>query len=237
MKLNKNVALFGTASVLATTLLGAGTAFAAEQDNTYNPDPAETNTPVNAKFKLPDDGGSNEKPTDPEGPSNPDGNKPNNPKGSFGIAYQPALWQTPDFDGEGVTLAENGEQEIQFTSDDSRVGVKDKTRQDFGWTLKAKLLWDGVQLPGSTITTQNADGKVQINKGDAPYVNTDAVTGAKNLEINNTDKVVMTGTQGKQHNATYDYQLKNASLKIADAGAVEEGIYNGHVQWTLAKTV
>lgn len=236
MKLNKNVALFGTASVLATTLLGAGTAFAASQDNTYNPDPAETNTPVQAKFKLPNDGGSNEKPEDPEGPQNPDGNKPNNPTGPFGIAYQPALWQTPEFDGDGVTLAESGEQEIQFTSEDSRVGVKDKTRQDFGWTLKAKLQWTGAQLPGSTITTQNADGKVQINKGNSQYDATTAVTGTKNLEINDQAQVVMTGVKGQQHNATYDYKLTNPTLKIADAGAVEEGTYQGNVIWTLAKT-
>lgn len=238
MKFNKT-AMLGTATVLALTLLGAGPAFAAGAD--YQADPEETQTPVQTKLFLPENGGTNPDPVNPTDPSDPDGtnpdeNKPNNPTGPFGIAYQPDLWQTSEFDNKGIELQESGEQVLKFTNPDSRVGVKDKTRQDTPWSLTAKLQWDGKQLPGATITTANADGKVQINKGSQQYEDTDKAEGTANLEINNDAKEVMKG-KNVQHNATYDYKLTDASLKIADAGAVEEGTYKGHVTWNLAQII
>lgn len=236
MKFNKT-AMLGTATVLASTLLGAGTAFAAGTDYAANPE--ETETPVQTKLFLPANGGTNpdpEKPTQPGDTDNPETNKPNNPDGPFGIAYQPNIWETSEFDNKGLELKESGEQSFQFTNTDSRVGVKDKTRQDKPWSLTAKLQWDGKQLPGATITTANADGKVQVNKGSQQYEDTDKAEGTANLEINNDAKEVMKG-KNVQHNATYDYKLTDASLKIADAGAVEEGTYKGHVTWNLAQTI
>lgn len=234
MKFNK-IAALSTATVLASSLLFSGVALA---DNTYEASPDETETPVKTKLVLPTDGGTNEQPENPTEPgtsegTDEDGNHPNNPTGPFGIAYQPDLWQTENAETTGVTLQESGAQDIAFTNTNSDVGVKDKTRQDFAWDLKAELTWDN-ELTGATITTSNSTGEVDINKGDEGYEETDKVAGVSNITINDTNTEVMHGNT-VQHNATYDYKLTNPTLHIADAGAVEEGTYTGTVTWTLSK--
>lgn len=241
MKFNKT-AMLGTATVLASTLLGTGTAFAA---SAYDPDPAQTETPVSTTLELPDNGGTNPVPTDPvnpdkpdspDGGSNPDGNKPNNPDGPFGIAYQPGAFNT-----ETTTLKENGPQSIDFKSTDPHVAVKDKARLTRGWTLKANLKWTDKQLPGATIKTSNGQGEVKINEGNntASKLVTQTgseVSGTKALVINDQDTDVMTAKGAAKKNDVFDYGLGKTTLEIADAGSVEAGTYTGNVTWTLAAT-
>ncbi|CAM4026200.1 WxL domain-containing protein [Catellicoccus marimammalium] len=235
----KSLKTLGAVALLSTSMLGAATSFAASAE--YEPNPSEAKTPVNAKFKLPDNGGENpdpSNPTDPEHPDkNPDGNKPLDPKGPFGIAYVPNRFETKNFD-EGEVLNESGEQNFEFKTIDARVGVKDKTRTQGGWTLKARLDWTGTALPGSKILA-NTDNQVQINKGEGQYEPTSEVTTQSNLLINNQDSVIMSGQNlsgDEVYNSTFDLQLKDPKLQIADAGKVHEGTYTGNVTWTLAAT-
>ena len=218
-------------------MLGAATSFAASVD--YPANPSEAQTPVKAKFKLPENGGENPEPsnpTDPDHPTeNPDGNKPLDPKGPFGIAYVPNQFMTQNFEGEGEALNESGEQTFAFKNTDVRVGVKDKTHTNGGWTLKAKLTWDSTELPGSTITMGTETP--QINKGKNQYDSqTDVTAAAGTLTLNNVDIEIMNGknlTDGNLYNATYDMKLTNPSLKIADTAKVSAGTYTGDVTWTL----
>lgn len=231
----KTFKALGAAALLSTSLLGAVTSFASEE---YTPDPAKTTTPVKATFTLPEDGGTTNPPVDPEGPQNPDGNKPNPVNGPFGIAYQPALLEVTS-----TQLQESGQQEFNFTAENPHVGVKDKTRQTFGWTLNASLTWDQPEstIKGTYIQTSNTAGEVKMNNSTAEEEKLDAlsnneVTGASDVKIDTTPTLVMQGQEGKQRNGVYDYALTDAKLVVPEAGNVEAGEYTGHITWDLAKT-
>lgn len=242
----KTFKALGAAALLSTSLLGAVTSFAASDGKEYQPSPDKTQTPVKATFTLPDDGSDNNKPSNPDtgNPENPDqptnpenpGNKPNNPTGPFGIAYQPFLW-----DAGSNELQDSGEQTFKFKGDDFHVGVKDKTRQDFGWKLNASLQWTDDELAGASITTENTTGTVKNNvsteKEPNKYEDVNGeVTGASNFEITTSPSTIMTGVKGQLHMGTYDYALTNATLKIMDTTKVQAGDYTGNVNWELSRS-
>lgn len=239
----KSLKTLGAVALLSTSMLGAATSFAADTEK-YPANPDTAQTPVKAKFSLPKDGGSNpdpsnpvnpDKPTDPEGP-NTDGNKPLNSAGPFGIAYVPNEFMTQNFDkADGEVLQESGEQTFAFKNTDARVGVKDKTHTQGGWTLKAKLSWDGAKLPGSTILI-DTPSKVQVNEGSNKYSDTAEVTTQPKLTISDVDSDVMQGQNlsgDEVYRSTFDLQLQNPTLRVADAGQVAAGTYTGNVTWTL----
>lgn len=174
-------------TVLAfTSLLGAGTVFAA--DTAITPDPATTQTPFQAELQLPENGGTNPLPPNPSTDSStPDptnsGNKPNNSTSAFAITYQPDIFAvTP------TKLQESGLQFINVTMPQNSgtfdVGVKDKTRNTKGWTLKAQLTGAIASQPGITIETSNSTGEVKINNnGTLQSLNDNQVTEATNVSI------------------------------------------------------
>ncbi|EPA8139073.1 TPA: WxL domain-containing protein [Enterococcus faecium] len=232
--MKKHVALFSSTLMMSTTLLGAGSVFAASQDITATP--GSTSTNVTATLELPDNGGTNPTPPNPEpNPENP-GNKPNNPDKAFGIAYQPNI-----FSIESTKLKESGVQVIPIKmpakSGTFNVGVKDKTRGTKGWTLKAQLTGDIASQPGVSIETKNDSGEVKVNNnGNLEALTDQQVVGDKNVSISGTEALIMTGQKGKVHNDVYDYDLGNVSLKIADAKKVQAGTHTGSVNWNLSQT-
>ena len=179
----KSLKILGAVALLSTSMLGATTSFAASADYPTNPGTADT--PVKAKFKLPENSGTN---PEPSNPTDPDGNKLLNPSGPFGIAYVPNEFMTQNFEGDGETLNESGAQTFAFKNTDARVGVKDKTHTNGGWTLKAKLAWDSTELPGLTITMGTETP--QINEGKQQYkaqVEQDVTAPSGTLTLNNVD--------------------------------------------------
>lgn len=226
----KSLKTLGAVALLSTSMLGAATSFAADTEK-YPANPDTAQTPVKAKFSLPKDGGSN---SDPSNPVNPD--KPLNSAGPFGIAYVPNEFMTQNFDkSDGEVLQESGEQTFAFKNTDARVGVKDKTHTQGGWTLKAKLSWDGAKLPGSTILI-DTPSKVQVNEGSNKYSDIAEVTTQPKLTISDVDSDVMQGQNlsgDEVYRSTFDLQLQNPTLRVADAGQVAAGTYTGNVTWTL----
>ncbi|MFS1046762.1 WxL domain-containing protein [Enterococcus faecium] len=234
----KSIRLLGATLLASTTLLGAGQAFAASTST--NADPASTQTPIQATLSLPTNGGTNPtppSPVDPSHPTDPDnpGNKPNNPGGTFGIAYQPDVFNFGTHE-----LAESGLQSFAAqlpTSGDRafHVGVKDKTREQKGWTLQATLEGSISQQPGISILVGNGSGEVKENDGTslvaAPV---GAVTGRSDVEITTSVAEVMSGSDSFTHNSVYDYQLGTPTLKIADAKQVAANTYSGNVNWNLS---
>ncbi|NTR21047.1 WxL domain-containing protein [Enterococcus faecium] len=236
--MKKHVALFSSVLMMSTTLLGAGSVFAASQDITATP--GNTSTNVTATLELPDNGGTNPTPPNPEPNPEPDpenpGNKPNNPNKAFGVAYQPNI-----FSIESTKLNEAGEQVIPIkmpkNSGTFNVGVKDKTRGTKGWTLKAQLTGNIASQPGVSIETKNGSGEVKVNNnGNLEALTDQQVVGARNVSISGTEALIMTGQEGKVHNDVYDYDLGNVSLKIADAKKVQAGTHTGSVNWNLSQT-
>ncbi|HGW6169570.1 TPA: WxL domain-containing protein [Enterococcus faecalis] len=231
--------LFSVAALGAVSF-GSISAFA---DSEVEANPASTETPVKVVLELPDNGGEN--PTPPSTPDDPDkpnpdkpGNKPNNPTGPFGIAYQ------PDYFNFGTNkLKDSGEQSFKAVVPQSgdkkfHVGVKDKSRETFGWTLKAKLQ-GAVLNQGATVELKNTKG-VQANRGDSSKailapIGSEVATAEKNVAVATDEAVVMTGNKGRLHNDVYDYEIDDVTLKIADAKNVAAGTYEGQVVWNLEK--
>ncbi|EMF0491748.1 TPA: WxL domain-containing protein [Enterococcus faecium] len=234
--MKKHVTLFSSVLMMSTTLLGSGSVFAASQST--NASPESTDTPVQAVLELPNGGGSN--PTPPTPPTKPDqpdpdnpGNKPNNPNGTFGIAYQPDI-----FNFGTVKLQESGAQVVTATQPKGgtfHVGVKDKTREKQGWTLKAGLTGPLAKQEGVTI--EFGTGKVKVNdEGTLKDAPEGTVTGEAKVVAGTTEGLVMTGQSGKIHNNVYDYDLGDVKLKLADAKKVQAANYNGSsVHWHLEK--
>lgn len=234
----KSIRLLGATLLASTTLLGAGQAFAATTGTQAQP--ANTQTPIEAELTIPADGGTN--PTPPNespNPGTPDednpGNTPNNPAGTFGIAYQPDI-----FNFGSVELQEQGNQTINATNPTSgyfHVGVKDKTRNTKGWTLQASFNGDLANQPGVSIFLGNGSGDVKVNQSgtlvDAP---SGSVSGQGSVEISlNKPATVMEGLIGTVHNDVYDYQLGTVQLNLADAKTVQSGTYsNSTVDWNLS---
>ncbi|PQC21319.1 hypothetical protein CUN37_11560 [Enterococcus faecium] len=234
--MKKHVALFSSALMMSTTLLGAGSVFAASQSTDASPE--STETPVQAVLELPNGGGTNPiPPTPPTNPDKPDpdnpGNKPNNPDGTFGVAYQPDI-----FNFGTVELQESGEQVVPATKPKDgtfHVGVKDKTREKQGWTLKASLTGPLAEQEGVTI--EFGTGTVKVNdKGTLKDAPEETVTGVNKVVAGTAEGLVMTGQAGKIHNNVYDYDLGDVKLKLADAKKVQAKNYKGSsVRWHLEK--
>lgn len=232
----KSLKTLGAVALLSTSMLGAATSFAAEAGQEASP--ATATTPVKTKFKVADNGGENNKPENPgTDDKNPDGNRPLDPKGPFGIAYVPNRLFTENFE-TGETLNNSGSQEFAFKNSNVHVGVKDKTHTKGGWTLKAKLAWTGNPLNGAKILA-TTDNKVQINnstsEGDTSYTPTTQVSTFPSLTINEADSAIMTGQNlsDSVYNGTYDVKLSDTKLLVPDVSQVEVGEYNGNVTWTL----
>ena len=116
------------------------------------------------------------------------------------------------------------------------VGVKDKTRETMGWSLKAQVVWDNGEK-GMSIQTAHTGTNAKVNTGNGQLVDAPAgsVTAVPNVEITSDAQVLlMSGTQGFVHNDTYDYGLGQVSLKIANTKTTPAGTHTGHVEWNLS---
>ncbi|OQO69939.1 hypothetical protein BH747_08490 [Enterococcus villorum] len=236
--MKKSICLISTglcASFLLVNSIGVSAA-----STTINPAPSTAETPITAPLLLPDNGGSNPTPPsntkDPASPTDP-GNKSNNPTVAFGIAYEPGTFTIPS-----TKLVETGSQTINVTmpknSGTFDIGVKDKTRDTKGWTLKAQVVWDNAEQ-GMSIQTGHTGTNAKVNTGGGNLVDAPAgsITAAPNVEITSgAQALLMTGTQGFIHNDTYDYDLGQVALKIANAKTTTADNHTGHVEWNLAVT-
>ncbi|NTP84563.1 WxL domain-containing protein [Enterococcus faecium] len=222
--MKKFTSLFSAGIILSTMVGGGLTAFA---DSDVVADDTKT-TPVHAAFTLPENGGEN--PSVPEDPDNND-NTNNESTKAFAIAYQPKKFEF------GTTeLQESGEQTIASKNTNPyRVGVKDKRRENKGWTLTAQLEWSGDnkdQMAGTSIKVSGAEVKKNVNGKTEGAVNPDGVSGQTDFSIGSTAVNVMTAS-AKQRNDVYDDKLSNVSLVIPEAKNVAAGDYNGTVTWSL----
>lgn len=222
--MKKFTSLFSAGIILSTMVGGGLTAFADVADT--------TETPVNATFTLPDDGGSN---PDVPGDSGNEDNTNNNSSKSFAIAYQPRV-----FDFGSTTLKEEGQQIIDSTNTkELHVGVKDKRREDKAWTLKAGLTWESEnasQMDGTYIKVANT--KVAVNKEgiatDTETATADGVTGQSTFNIDTNGTVEVMNATAKQRNDVYDMNLgQKVQLVLPNAKNVAAGTYTGKVTWTL----
>lgn len=232
--------LVSTASLLGATLVSSGAVFAASTGGAAT----QETTPVQTTLQAPANP-TNPTPPQPDGPNQGanTNNHNNNVNGTFGIAYQPS-----GFSFTTNTLNSTGTQSIPVTnqhgSSTYNVGVKDMTHDTKGWTLTAQLSWTGTSIAGATIETTNNTGTVKknINAGGDFNNSTDlipatsGVTGTPNLSINSSSQNVMVGQAGTIHNAVYDYDLGNVSLKIPETSTVSAGTYSGNVNWNLQVT-
>ncbi len=234
--MKKHVALFSSTLMMSTTLLGAGSVFAASEST--NATPATAETPVQAVLELPDGGGTNPtppSPVEPEEPENP-GNKPNDPTGAFGIAYQPNK-----FEFKATKLNESGTQSIALAegkgnADTFHLGVKDKTRDTKGWSVQAQLTGDITSQRGVTIK-MTGSRQVKVNKGNE-LINAPegSATGFENISVGSSAVNVMQGNAGQIHNDVYDWGLGTVTMEIADAGQVQAGSHSGSLNWNLSQT-
>lgn len=173
----------------------------------------------------------------PEMPSPSDNMRPGTTS-SFGLSYIPKKFgflETP--------LKESGEQQIPFIKQTAfDVGVCDESQTNNSWSLQAQLIWDSAQeIPTSSIVLTNQGiVKKNINDGNTPFnPSTDLVDcgsevqGTISPEIKMDSPVVIMKATQAIHNAVYNYDLGNVSLKIADAKVVQPGDYTGHVEWNL----
>ncbi|NTJ88478.1 WxL domain-containing protein [Enterococcus faecium] len=236
LDMKKHVALFSSVLMMSTTLLGAGSVFAANNDSMSK----SADTPLSVTLQEPDNGGTN--PVPPTEPDGGEGDNNHNPSlnTKMGFAYYPKQFNFPQ-----LKLADKGEQSVTATKNHSfNLGVKDKTRGTLGWTVKGRLVWDsGKEITGASIKTSNAEGTVKINENDStgnfdeslmkPVG--DKVIGEKNVNITTSDTLIMTGQSDKIHNSVYDYDLGDVTLNIPEVKEVAAGQKTGNVHWTLDK--
>ena len=173
-------------------------------------------------------------------PSEDDNTKPTSVT-RYGIAYMPKQFVT-----NKSPLEDHGAQTIPVNkSNNFHVAVRDQSLMEKNsWSLQAQLVWKDKTIPGSSIQTTNSTGEVKknINTGSNSFEesnlvsipnNSDApVEGEKNVEITSTAKVIMKA-KFQEHNAVYDYNLGDVSLKIENTKIVEPGLYNGYIEWNL----
>lgn len=230
----KIVALTLAAGLTSSVLMFSMSVFAA--DPAVAPDPVTASTPVTADLTI------NQKPSNPAipAPSNPttptipDKNNPGNvdanPQGLYGIAYYPSAF---NFSGE---LNDNSTQQ-EFVATGSKqnrfnLGVKDKTRENKGWDVKAQLTGSVASIPGASLNIAGNSSVKVNNNGTLEADPTNAVTGATNVTVNGTQNTVMTAND-QYHNSTYDYSLGIVKLVITNPSQVSAGNYTGNVVWTL----
>lgn len=225
LDMKKHVALFSSALMMSTTLLGAGSVFADD----IQPDPAESSTPVTAELTK----DPAPEPVLPGGTVDGTDHDNNHVSGDLGIAYQPN-----SLTGHGK-LVDNGRQEIELANNSSitnHVGVKDTTRQQHKWNLTAKVAWTGDNakyMEGTSI--QLSGGQVQMNNdGELSPVTEREVTGEETVNINSVPVNVMTSDQTKTQNGVYDYGFNSTKLIIPNVEQVPANTYTGKIDWNLA---
>ena len=207
--------------------IGGGNVFAADATGSANP--ATDNTPITAELASP---------TDVVNPDVPGNEKPNNPTGNFGIAYTPAAL---NFSGELKT----GAMTLPDVSGNStHIGVKDTTFSNKGWDLTAKINWQNA-IDGATIKMNVGTVKENTNNGVDAFTPSDLVTLGSDLTgafttpsasvtLNNSPVNVIEAEDNFVYTGTYDVELSNISLEIADGSKVVAGTYTGAIDWNLA---
>lgn len=170
-------------------------------------------------------------------PSVEDNTKPPSTPTTYGIAYLPK-----QFAVNPSALNDYGAQTIPVSKKNSfHVAVRDQLLTENSWSLQAQLIWKNKSIPGSSILTTNSTGEVKknMNDGSAPFqesdlipISNDEVTGEKDIEITSAATVIMKA-KSQKHNAVYDYNLGDVTLKIANAKIVEPDSYTGCVEWNL----
>ncbi|EPI2201207.1 BspA family leucine-rich repeat surface protein [Enterococcus hirae] len=162
----------------------------------------------------------------------------------FGIAYMPKA-----FDFGSITLQDAGTQTIPLASGDYHVAVRDQRlveNDKTPWVLNAQLIWDqGKEISGAElITTNPGEIKQNTNDGTSEFKDSDLVAcsqteaiGFSNVVISsNAPSGVIQGRGDSVHNAVYDYNLGEVTLKIPETKNIEPGKYSGNVEWNLSLT-
>ncbi|EGP4927701.1 hypothetical protein FFQ40_002463 [Enterococcus faecium] len=227
--MKKHVALFSSALMMSTTLLGAGSVFADVNASTPSPDTVQT--PVAANLTI-------DTTTEPVLPGGTDGDNHENTNvtGPLGIAY------TPKTLSGNAQLNPTGEQTIALSnnsSDHYHIGVKDLTREKHEWTLTAQLSWDNDNngyMNGTKISISG--GQVQENKsGTLQALTNDEVSGQASVDITaSAPTEVMKSVKTATQNGVYDYKFDTAGLVIPETSSVPAGTYEGNITWNLALT-
>lgn len=234
--------------LMSLGLVWSSSAFAATDGQ--DPVPATRDTPVSAELQVSD--GSNPMPPHPgtNGP-NPD----QGPSGNFGISYVPIKFSTA-----ATKLNDSGEQKIAFapnsTGEKFHVGVKDKTRDTYGWQLQATFTAGtdaATSIPGTSIVFENGADKVKRNDGTSTNATLNNLTSDEEngfyigagpttttppakVTLTNGNTVGIFGAKGQvTYNGVYDYELGQPSLVIADTQPIKAGKYTGvgTVNWNL----
>ena len=247
----KAIRLLGATLLASTTLLGAGSAFAATpnvsgiEDNIENktgtsvspvePSPASADTPITAELTI---ANPETVPSPPNLPGEGGGEQGTGTLSLLGIAYVPGA-----LSGR-AQLGKAGEQEVVLSNNTAakyNVGVQDKTRKnDQSWTLKASLSWDGDTtgyMAGTSITASGGNVRENVNGKLQPLVNDEVTTDAQVLTIDSTENDVMKAVAGKTINGVYNYQFEEPKLTIPDVSTVAAGTYSGKITWNLTNTV
>lgn len=111
------------------------------------------------------------------------------------------------------------------------------------WVLEARLIWDqGKEISGAELMTTNpGEIKKNINDGTSEFKDSDLVAcsqdeaiGHENVVISSAPNALMVGRESTFHNAVYDYNLGEVSLKIPETKNIEPGKYSGNVEWNLS---
>lgn len=191
-------------------------------------DPATDKTPITAVLTAPD--GKN--------PNPPGDEQTNIPNGNFGIAYIPTAFS---FSGE----LKSGAMSISDTSGKStHVGVKDSTFSNKGWDLTASINWV-TAIDGATLNMNIGSVKENTNNGVNAFVPSDLITPpsdltgafstpASTVTLNNSPSNILEAKDNFIYRGTYDVELSNISLEIADGSKVVAGTYKGNIDWNLA---
>lgn len=199
-------------------------------DTNEGADPATSKTPLTAKLEA--SSGTNPLPPDPDTVT------PTDPTGNFGIAYIPKAFS---FEGE----LEAGALSLPDTSGKpSHVAVKDTTFNKKGWDLTASVNWTA-PIEGATINMNVGSVKVNRNDGTSPFKPSDLITPESSLSgafstpttkaiLNSSPANIIEAKDGFIYTDTYDVEVSNVSLEIADGSKVAAGTYAGNIDWNLA---
>lgn len=222
---NQRASILGIGLALGL-LIGGIHASAAEVND--GADPATSKTPITAILGAPT--GNN--------PNPPGDEKPNKPKGNFGIAYTPASFI---FSGE---LKSGAMSLTDISGKSSHIGVKDTTFSNKGWDLTASINWKNA-IEGATIHTNVSSVKENTNDGTSPFQPSDLINPGSNLTgafstpatkvtLNASPSNIIEAKDGFIYTGTYDVELSNVSLEIADGEKIAAGTYAGDIVWNLA---
>ncbi|EOS7810511.1 BspA family leucine-rich repeat surface protein [Enterococcus hirae] len=159
----------------------------------------------------------------------------------YGIAYMPKVFNFVS------KLEDSGNQIIPLTNAGSHnyhVAVRDQRMIKDSWVLQAQLMWDGKEIPGAEILTLHQGNNVlkNINNGEKDFTNNDLiecptndVSGVQKVVIGSSGPIPIMTAQDVEHNAVYDYDLGNVTLRIPETKYVQPGKYSGNIEWNLIK--